>query len=92
MYADDDLKNLNDEDKKRQRNAIQMQMVMLESDNRKLVSEKNMLDAELRKLRMDQERIRVEHDQKKKEFDAVTYKISQNEEELKRMKKKINLL
>ncbi|MDR3558813.1 MAG: hypothetical protein P4L62_02220 [Candidatus Pacebacteria bacterium] len=92
MYTNDDLKNLSDEDKKRQRSSIQMQMIMLESDNRKLVSQKNMLDAELRKLRMDQERIRVDHDQKKKEFDVLIYKIGQGEEELKRMRKKINLL
>ena len=92
MYTNDDLKNLSDEDKKRQRNSIQMQMIMLESDNRKLVSQKNMLDAELRKLRIDQERIRVDHDQKKKEFDVIVYKISQGEEDLKRIKKKLNIL
>lgn len=92
MYTNDQLQNLSDEDKKRQRNSIQTQLVMLESDNRKLLAQKNNLDAELRKLKIDEERIRITRDQKKKEFDALAYKISQNEEELDRMRKKLNLL
>ncbi len=92
MYTNDDLKNLSEEDKKRQRNSIQLQMVMLESDNRKLISEHNLLDAEMRNLRMNEERLRINLDEKRKRYDMVKNQIAQNEEELKRMKKKLNVL
>ena len=92
MYTNDDLKNLSEEDKKRQRNSIQLQMVMLESDNRKLINEHNLLDAEMRNLRMNEERLRINLDEKRKRYDMVKNQIAQNEEELKRMKKKLNVL
>lgn len=92
MYTNDDLENLSQEDKKRKRHSVEMEMVMLESDNRKLLNEKNVLDTDIRKLKKDEERIRITLDEKRKQFDKVTYQVNQNEVELKGMKKKLNFL
>jgi chromosome segregation ATPase len=92
MYTNEGSKNLSEEDKKRSSHAIQLQIVMLESDNRKLINEQNILDAELRNFRMDEERLRVSLDEKQKRFVQVKSQIAQNEEELKRMRKKLNTL
>ncbi|MFA7319084.1 MAG: hypothetical protein WC022_00575 [Parcubacteria group bacterium] len=92
MYTDDDLKNLSGEDKKRQSRNFQMQIIVLDSDNRKVENRKNMLDAEIRKLRVDQERMRIKMDEKKKEYDEAVRQILKNEEDMKRLKKKMNLL
>ncbi len=91
-YTDDDLKKLSEEDKKKQMRNFQMEIIVLDSDTRKMQSRKAMLDAEMRKLRMDQERMRIESENKKKEYDTISYQIIKNEEEMKRLKKKLNLL
>lgn len=92
MYTNDDLQNLSEEEKKKQKHSIEMQVVILESDQRKVVAEKNMLEAELRKLKMDEERLRIVLEGKKERMQKVTYEISQNEEELKRLRKKLNFV
>lgn len=92
MYTNDDLKNLNDDEKKKKRSSLQMEIVMLESEIRKLAAEKDVLDADLRKIRMDEERLRITSDEKKKRFDLVTRETSEKEMEIKSMKKKLNLL
>lgn len=92
MYTSDDLKNLGDEEKKKKRNSLQMEIIMLESEARKLTAEKNQLDAEIRKLRMDEERIRITLDEKKKRFDLVNRNILEKEAEVKSTRKKLNLL
>lgn len=92
MHANDDLQNLGDEEKKKKRNSLQMEIIMLESEARKLTAEKNQLDAEIRKLRMDEERIRITLDEKKKRFDLVGQNISEKEAEVKSTRKKLNLL
>lgn len=92
MYTNDDLKKLSDEEKKKQRHAIQMQMVILDSDSRKLLAEKSELEAGIRKIRMDQERLRIELEEKEKRFKSVSDKIVQSEAEIKRLKGKLNVL
>jgi hypothetical protein len=92
MYTSDDLKNLSEEDKKRQRNSLQMEIIMLESEISKLSAEKNELEAEIRKTRMDEERMRVVLDEKRKKFETVIQNIAEKEMEIKSMKKKMNLL
>jgi len=84
--------NSTDEEKKRQRHALEMEIIMLESDMRKDLAENNALDAEIRKLRMDAERMRIAMDEKKKRFDKISFDLTQGEAEVKRLKKKINLL
>jgi hypothetical protein len=92
MYTNDELKNLSDDDKKRKRNSLQMEIIMLESEASKLGDEKDLLDVELRKIRMDEERLRITSDEKRKRFNKVSQDILEKEAEIKSMKKKMNFL
>gem|GEM_PF-2893498 len=69
-----------------------MEIIVMDSDTRKIQNKKSTLEMEIRKLRMDQERMRIEMENKKKEYDTLGYQIIKNEEDMKRLKKKINLL
>ena len=92
MYTQDELSKLSDEDKKKQKNSTQMAIIIAESDLSKMTIRKNELDAEIRKLKYEEERLRVELDVKKKEFDGLAQKITDSEAEIKRMRKRLNLL
>jgi len=92
MHNQNDLQNLTDEDKKRKKHSIEMEMVILNSDHKKLIGQKLILEAEIRKLKYDEERIRVMLDEKKKELEKATYVLAQNEEDTKRLKKQLNLV
>jgi len=81
-----------EEESKKQRRSIQMEMIMIESDVRKLAKEKSLLEAEIRKLKQDGERIRVILDEKRKRFDYVSQEVAIKEEDLKKERKKLNLL
>lgn len=81
-----------EEEHKKQRRSIQMEMIMLESDMRKLTKEKSLLEAEIRKLKQDGDRIRVILDEKRKRFDYVSQEVAIKEEDLKKERKKLNLL
>ena len=69
-----------------------MELLILDSDTRKLTNEKNSLDVEIRKLRQDGERIRLLLDSKKGRYDVVLREILSKEEEIKQFKKKLNAL
>ena len=84
--------SLSDEDKSRKEHSINMQLSILDSDQKKFGSEKNLLDAEIRKLRTEGERLRLDLDEKKKRLEEITYKFSQNEQEIKRLKRKLTEL
>jgi len=86
MYGNNDA---SDEDKKRQLNALNMQLSMLDSDQKKFSNEKNILEAEIRKIKMDGERLRIDLSEKQKRFDKITFQFSQNEDEIKRIKRKL---
>ena len=87
--ADDDNDKATKESKKRR---LQMDLLILDSDTRKLVNEKNLLDMEIRKFKQDEERIRLNLESKKKRYDIVTQEIFSKEDETKQLKKKLNLL
>lgn len=92
MYTDDDLKNLSPEEKRRQKNSTQMEMVILESDGKKIIAEKSELEVEIRRLRQDMERLRIDLDKKQQRYDKINFEISQNEAEIKRLRKRLNLI
>ncbi len=92
FYGRQNTSNSGNEDKKRQKNTIQVQMIIMESDGRKLMNEKNILDAEIRKIGRDIDRLKVELSQKKERLAKVSDQIIQNEEEIKRLKKKLATL
>lgn len=87
-----DLQNLSEEDKKRKKHSIDMELVILDSDMKKMVSQKTALEAEVRKLKYDEERIRISLEEKKAELEKAKYGITQSETEIKRLKKQLNLI
>lgn len=91
MY-NQNLGDLSADDKKRKLNQLQMEMIMLESDSSKKIAEKVTLEAEIRKIRYDEDRLRVTMDEKKKKLELVSREITESEEEVKKIKKQINLL
>ena len=92
MYTQDELSKLSDEDKKKQKHSIQMEVIILESDLKKMVHEKNELESQIRALRYEEERLRVELDERNKEFQTVSDKITDGEADIKRLRKRLNLL
>jgi hypothetical protein len=92
MYTDDDLQKLTPEEKKRESHSIQMQMVILESDLKRNISKETNYDSEIRKFKTEGERIRVQIDGKRKEQEKVKWEITQQEAEIKKLRKKLNLL
>ncbi len=78
--------------KESQKRRVQMELLILDSDKRKLANEKSVLEAEIRKLRQDGERITLITNSKKARYDVVVRESSEKEEELKRLKKKLNTL
>ena len=92
MYTNDDLQNLSPEEKKRKKRTLQTEMIMLESDHHKFVEQKNVLDAEIRNLEMNEKRLRVDMDDRRAKMERVTRKITENEAEVKKLKGKMNLL
>lgn len=92
MYTQQDLANLSDEDKKKQKRSIEMEIIISESDLKKMITQKSALEAEIRKLRYEEEKLRIELDQKNDEFKLVGQKIMDSEEEIKRLRKRLNLL
>ncbi len=77
------------ESKKRR---VQIEILILESDIRKLNNEKNTTDNDVRKMIHDEERIRVELDKKKTYLAKVAQEIRSKEDELRTLRKKLNLL
>ncbi len=69
-----------------------MELLILDSDARKFSNEKNSLDAEMRKLKQDGERVKISLDEKKRRYETVIREISSREEETRRLKKKLNSL
>lgn len=92
MYTQDDLKNLSDEDKKKKRHSVQMEIIMLESDLKKFYEQKAELDAEIRKITYEEEKLRIIKEEKKGLFEKIKFDISQNEADIKRFKKQLNLI
>ncbi len=92
MYTNNDFSRINDEDKKKKRTDLRMQIIILESDNRKVLSNKNILDAEMRKIKMDMDRSQLTLDEKKRKFDRLARDLAQNEEDIKRLRRQLNLV
>jgi chromosome segregation ATPase len=90
VYTNDELQKLSDEDKRKQSHSIQMQAVILDSDQKKLIAERTLLESEIRQTQTKQERLRIEMEEKKRKSAEVSRKIAQNEDELKNIRKRLN--
>lgn len=84
--------NLSGEDKNRKRNDIQREVIMQESELHKKIAEKTQLEAEIRKLKKDIERTRVELQERQERFSKMDYEILQMEESVKHLKKDLYLI
>lgn len=91
-YTSDDLENLSPEEKKKKLHDLQMQAVILDSDGRKMQVQKIDLESQVRNLKRRQDILRVELEEKEVELEKTERKLIENEEEKKRVKKKINVL
>lgn len=80
------------QDKARQRNEIQRDIIMAESDLRKVTNEKNALDVEIRELKKDEDRIRMNMQDRKSRLTKVEYELTQIDVKIKSLKRKLNLV
>ena len=92
-------KNLNnslntdeEQDKTRKRNALQRNIIMLESDLRKKTVQKELVFSELRRLKKEESQIRMNSQLKQEEMKKLEDDIRMMEMEISSTKKKINLL
>ena len=92
-------KNLNnslntdeEQDKTRKRNALQRNIIMLESDLRKKTVQKELVFSELRRLKKEESEIRMNQQLKQEEMKKLEDDIRMMEMEISSTKKKINLL
>lgn len=92
MYTNDAFSKIGDEDRRKKRTDLQREIIMLESDNRKILSNKNLLDAEMRKIRKDMDRMQITWDDKKRKFDRFARDLAQNEEDIKKLRRQLNLV
>lgn len=92
MYTNNAFSRANDEDRKKKRTDLQREIIILESDNRKILSNKNLLDAEMRKIKIDMDRMQLTLDDKKRKFDRFVRDSSQNEEDIKKICRQLNLI
>ena len=91
-YTSDDLENLSPEEKKKKLHDLQMQAAILDSDGRKMQVQKIDLESQVRNLKRKQDVLRVELEEKEAELEKTERKFVENEEEKKRVRKKINVL
>ena len=81
-----------DVEKKRQRSELQRSIIILESDYRKKITERVQIDADMRKLRKEEEMARVNQRVKQEELKKLDQDVMVMENEIKGLKKKLNLI
>ena len=91
QQGDDQDKN-DKQDKARRRNDIQREIIMTESDLKKVAGEKTALDAEIRALKKDEDHIRMNLQDRKAKLIKVEYELTQIDAKVKDLKKKLNLV
>jgi chromosome segregation ATPase len=88
----DDSGKIDAQEKSRRKNNIQREMIMLESDFRKLSDEKAALDMEIRQFKKDEAHIKINLQEKQARLGKVEFELLQLDTNLKSLKKKLNLL
>ena len=84
--------NNGNQDKTRQRNDLQREMIMKDGDYKKILSGKISLEAEIRSLKKEEDRIKVEIQVKEKSIQGIDQKAMMMANEIKNLKKKMNTL
>ena len=88
----DDQSDTDKQDKSRQKNDIQREMVMQESDMRRVINEKNQLEAEISAFKKEEAHIKMNMQEKQERLNKVDFELSQFEATMKGLKKKLNLI
>ena len=88
----DDQNNQTPEDRHKKRNDLQREIIMLESDLKKVINEKMTVDNEERKIGKDIDRMRMDLENLQKKAHLLTQDIGVREEQIRHLKKKINLV
>ena len=89
---DDQNDQNNDSEKSRKRNEFQRSIIILESDYKKRVGEKTQIDADMRALKKDEEMARVNQRVKQEDLNKLNQDLMILENEIKSLRKKLNLL
>ena len=79
-------------EKAMQRTEIQREMIMIEGDQRKFQREKATLEMEIRQLKKDESRIRTDLQEKQIRMGKVEYELLQIDNQIKSLRKKLNVL
>lgn len=79
-------------DKNRQRNEIQRDIIMLESDKGKKNAQKMQLDAEIREAKKARERAEIELQAKQLKLRGVEQELATLDVSVRGLKKKLNLV
>ena len=87
--TEDKQKKAEIESKKRR---IQMELLIMDGDLRKMNTDKIAVDNDIRTLTRDGERIRINLDEKKRYLAKLMQDARAKEEELRTLRKKLNLL
>ena len=88
----DDQNNQTPEDRHKKRNDLQREIIMLESDLKKVINEKMTVDNEERKIGKDIDRMRMDLENLQKKAHLLTQDIGVREEQIRHLKKQINLV
>jgi len=83
---------MTDDQKRKKRRDLQMEVIMQESDLNKVVADKTRLEMEIRQLRKDMDRARINLQEKQQRLGKVQFDMMQKEEEIHKNKKKMNTL
>lgn len=91
-HNNDDDSQVDEQDKSRQKSALQRDMIMAETDFNKYNNEKVQLEAEIRALKKEEARLKVDLQEKQTRLSRVENELMQLDGSLKSLKKKLNLI
>ncbi len=80
------------QDKTRQKNEIQRQIVMQEADYKKRLNEKIQIESEMRDLKRKEDQIRAGIQEKQSRLSRLEQEILVSDTALKNLRKKLNLV
>ena len=89
---EEDGQQLSPQDKSRKRNELQRDITIMESDFRKKTNEKVLIESEIRSLKKDEARIRVEIQDHQTKLNRVDQDVMQMDSEVRALRKKLNLI
>jgi len=81
-----------EQEKHRKRNDLQREIIMSESDLKKVVNEKTLIDAEIRRLKNEMDHLKIDMQAKVQRLHTVDQDIIMRQAEISHLRKQINLI